>query len=138
MCVRPPRTASGMPKRARDFPASLTSRAVWRSFLGPRPAPRHQPDATRVPSSLLSLRLSMRQSLSLGCAISSSLPRSRSLWRKLSATISTEGQGLAAGGGGPSTVGIAVIEGGANAEVAQLPAEDFHRADAEIYACQRQ
>ena len=34
---------------------------------------RHHPDATRVPSSLLSLRLSMRQSLPLGCAISSRL-----------------------------------------------------------------
>ncbi len=55
----------------------------------------------------------MRQSLTLGCAINSSLPRSRSLWRKLSATISTEGQGLAAGGA-PSTVGIAVMEGGAD------------------------
>ena len=83
-----------MPKRARYLPASVMSSSASSVVSWARSEARHQPVAESLPSSLASSRRWICQSGPRGCAVSSSLPRSRPCNKKLSATMSISGQGL--------------------------------------------
>ena len=98
--VGAPLTPSGNPNRARNPPASLTSRATSSFVCCWRPWPRHAPLASIRPASFDNASRSIRHSEPRGFAISSSWPSSRPFETKLSAAMSSSGHGSTCPGAG--------------------------------------